>query len=134
MSKCILVVEDQADNRRILRDLFANAGYELIEAESGEEALYCAHGAAPDLVLMDIQLPVMDGYETTRRIRSNPELEFDPDHCSNFLCAGRRRGQGSRSGLHCLRHQTVQSACVACESAGALSPCRVSENASRKSE
>jgi two-component system, cell cycle response regulator DivK len=78
MSKCILIVEDQADNRRILRDLFASAGYELIEAESGEDALAALATSRPDLILMDIQLPVMDGYEATRRIRSNPELNSIP--------------------------------------------------------
>jgi two-component system cell cycle response regulator DivK len=78
MSKCILVVEDQADNRRILRDLLVNAGYELIEAESGEEAISAVTARRPDLILMDIQLPVIDGYEATRRIRSNPELKSAP--------------------------------------------------------
>jgi two-component system, cell cycle response regulator DivK len=78
MSKRILVVEDQPDNRRILRDLLGNAGYELIEAETGEEALTALEAQRPDLILMDIQLPVMDGYEATRRIRSNPDLKSIP--------------------------------------------------------
>src|SRR4029077_5737663 len=78
MSKCILVVEDQPDNRRILRDMLSNAGYELVEAESGEEALTAVEAQRPDLILMDIQLPVMDGYETTRRIKADPESKAIP--------------------------------------------------------
>src|SRR6476469_9619072 len=78
MSKQILIAEDQEDNRRILRDLFANAGYELIEAESGADALLALATSRPDLILMDIQLPMMDGYEATRRIWSNPELTSVP--------------------------------------------------------
>lgn len=78
MSKCILVVEDQEDNRQILRDLLGNAGYELIEAENGEEALAAVAKRRPDLILMDIQLPIMDGHEATRRIRTNPDLKSVP--------------------------------------------------------
>ena len=78
MSRRILVVEDQEDNRRILRDLLTSAGYEIIQAENGEEALAAAARERPDLILMDIQLPVLDGYEATRRIKADPALRAIP--------------------------------------------------------
>jgi len=78
MSRCILVVEDQMDNRQILRDLLGNAGYELLEAENGAEALAAVARQPPDLILMDIQLPVMDGYEATRRLKADPATKSIP--------------------------------------------------------
>ena len=62
MSKRILVVEDQEDNRQILRDLLGSAGYEMTEAWDGEASVSAAKEQRPDLILMDIQLPLMDGY------------------------------------------------------------------------
>jgi two-component system cell cycle response regulator DivK len=78
MAKRILVVEDQEDNRQILRDLLDSAGFEMIEAADGEQALVKVTEHRPDLILMDIQLPLLDGYEATRRIKANPELNAIP--------------------------------------------------------
>jgi two-component system, cell cycle response regulator DivK len=78
MSKRILVVEDHEDNRQILRDLLASAGYEMIEAENGEVGVAAAIAEQPDLILMDIQLPILDGYEATRQIKANPALNAIP--------------------------------------------------------
>ena len=74
MSRRILVVEDHEENRRIMRDLLTAAGYEMLEALTGEEGVASAEAERPDLILMDIQLPGIDGYETTRRIKAIPAL------------------------------------------------------------
>ena len=78
MTKRILVVEDQEDNRQILRDLLANAGYEMIEAGDGEEALVLAVAHHPDLILMDIQLPEVSGLEVTKWLKDDQELKRIP--------------------------------------------------------
>jgi two-component system cell cycle response regulator DivK len=78
MTKRILVVEDQSDNMQILRDLLTSAGYEMIEAEDGLEGVRAATAHRPDLILMDIQLPLLDGYEATRRIKADPALRAIP--------------------------------------------------------
>ena len=78
MSKRILVVEDHADNRQIIRDMLASTDYEITETESGEEALAAIAKQRPDLILMDIQLPTMDGYTATSRIKADPALRSIP--------------------------------------------------------
>ncbi len=78
MTERILVVEDQEDNVQILRDLLTSAGFEMIEAGDGEEGVRMAKDERPDLILMDIQLPLLDGYEATRRIKAVPGLGAIP--------------------------------------------------------
>jgi two-component system cell cycle response regulator DivK len=78
MSQRILVVEDHEENRRIIHDLLTSAGFEMIEALTGEDGVRAAEAERPDLILMDIQLPGLDGYEATRRIKANPALRSIP--------------------------------------------------------
>jgi two-component system, cell cycle response regulator DivK len=67
----ILVVEDNPLNLKLVRDVLQVAGYDVIEAHTGEEGLHLAREDPPDLVLMDLQLPGIDGTETLRRLRQD---------------------------------------------------------------
>jgi two-component system, cell cycle response regulator DivK len=78
MSKRILVVENQPDSRQIIRDMLAGTDCEITEAEDGEQALTAVAKQRPDLILMGIQLPIMDGYEVTRQIKANPAMRSIP--------------------------------------------------------
>jgi two-component system, cell cycle response regulator DivK len=78
MSKRILVVEDQEDLRGVLRTLLGGSGYEVIEAADGQAGVAKAQAERPDLILMDIQLPVLDGYDATRQIKANADLKATP--------------------------------------------------------
>ena len=78
MTKRILVVEDQEDLRGVLRTLLTGSGYAMLEAVDGETGVARAKSDRPDLILMDIQMPVLDGYEATRRIKADPDLKGIP--------------------------------------------------------
>jgi CheY-like chemotaxis protein len=98
MSKRILVVEDQPDNRQIIRDMLAPTDYEITEVESGEEALAAIAKQQPDLILMDIQLPIMDGSPPRAELRPIPH--HDQSRLSRLRLmrsAGRRRGRARRA-------------------------------------
>ena len=78
MTKRILVVEDQEDLRGVLRDLLTGSGYDVVEAGDGRAGVARAKSERPDLILMDIQLPIIDGYEATRQIKADPDLKTTP--------------------------------------------------------
>lgn len=74
----ILVVDDSPDNVEIIATRLRYRGYDILEATGGEEALKLVGEAMPDLVLLDVMLPGMDGYEVARRIKTDPSLPFVP--------------------------------------------------------
>ena len=78
VAKKILVVEDDADNRRIITKVLTVEGYAVIEATDGVEALARTRAERPDLILMDLALPNMDGWEATRQIKADGQLKHIP--------------------------------------------------------
>ena len=82
MTARILVIEDQEDNRAILRDLLTASGYELIEAQNGEEGVQAAEREHPDLILMDIQLPII---AVTSYALSGDEAKARAAGCDDYV-------------------------------------------------
>ena len=78
MTKRILVVEDNADNRTLITDVLASLSYEAIVAEDGEDGVAKAEKEVPDLILMDLSLPKMDGWAATTQIKANTALAHIP--------------------------------------------------------
>ncbi len=78
MGARILVVEDNRDNRELVVKVLARKGYDVAEAETAEEALALAAADPPDLILMDLNLAGMSGFEATRRLKADPRLRRVP--------------------------------------------------------
>ncbi|MBM3152476.1 MAG: response regulator [Chloroflexi bacterium] len=74
----ILIAEDERDIRELITFTLRFAGYEVVAAGNGEEALDLARQEKPDLVLMDVRMPRMTGYEACARIKADPELQHIP--------------------------------------------------------
>ena len=74
----VLVVDDELGIRELLRGMLYEAGYDVIEAATGDAALECAHRERPDVVLMDLIMPVMDGFEALAHLKENPATRNIP--------------------------------------------------------
>jgi two-component system cell cycle response regulator DivK len=95
----ILVVEDNPLNLKLVRDVLSFAGYDVVEAQSGEEGLRVAEQTAPDLVLLDLQLPGIDGAETLRRLRQDTLGPHVPVVAVTALAMAEDKARASQAGF-----------------------------------
>ncbi|HEX2093222.1 MAG TPA: response regulator [Longimicrobiaceae bacterium] len=77
-SKTVLLVEDNEDNRTVYRTILEHFGYEVIEARNGEDGIRMAREDHPDLILMDISIPLVDGWEATKILKADPATSGIP--------------------------------------------------------
>ena len=75
---CVLLVDDYQDAREMYREYLQCHGFDVVEASNGMDALRRAVDASPDIILMDLSLPVMDGWEATRRLKADPRTSAIP--------------------------------------------------------
>lgn len=106
MAKVILLAEDDEDNRDLMIFVIDRSGMdlELVTAENGEEAVKLARERKPDLILMDMQMPVMDGYEATKRIKADPETRDIP--VIAFTAQARLEDKDHTRAIGCVEHYT----------------------------
>src|SRR5688500_1866483 len=96
--KTILVVDDEEANRALIHAYLAESGLDILDASSGEEALAIAERSHPDLVLLDVLMPGMDGFEVTRRLKATPRDVFLPVVLVTALTDQRSRRTGLLAG------------------------------------
>src|SRR2546422_7106185 len=82
----VLVVDDFADNREMYSEYLSFAGYDVIEARNGLEAIDAAQQRLPDIIIMDLSLPVMDGWEATRRLKRSEEHTSELQSRLHLVC------------------------------------------------
>ena len=95
---CVLIVEDYSPARAMYRVTLEHAGFDVIEAADGAEALLRVRDAVPDLSLMDLSMPLMDGWEVTRHLKSDgrtvgiPIVVFSARNCDDLEAKAKRAG------------------------------------------
>ena len=99
IKETILIVDDNHDNLSLLVRTLESEGYEVLPADSGELALSSVSARRPDLVLLDIRMPVMDGFEVCRRLKADQQTRGNPGHVYQ-QCQGDR---GASEGLSAWR-------------------------------
>ncbi|MDC3962588.1 AAA family ATPase [Polyangium jinanense] len=110
--RTILVVDDHPQNRALVSDLLVPIGFEVVEAEDGEAALRLARERRPGLILMDLAMPGMDGYEATRRLRQMPELGEVVILISSAKVSEVEGQEGVRAGWNDSLHKPVQASAL----------------------
>jgi two-component system chemotaxis response regulator CheY len=100
MSKKIIVVDDSKSTRTMVTFTLRRAGYEVVEAENGSQALALVEGQAPDGVITDLNMPVMDGLELIRRLRAGPATRVIPILMLTTSSDVAQREQGQTAGAN----------------------------------
>ena len=108
MPKKILAVDDERHIVRLVEVNLARAGYQVVTAFDGREALQKVESEKPDLVVLDVMMPFMDGFEVLRNLKANPADGRDPRDHADGQGAGRRRLPGLAVGRRLLSDQAVQ--------------------------
>ena len=98
VGKTVLVVDDSPDIRELLGMLLGMSGCRVVEAENGQRAVDLAPQINPDLILMDLSMPVLDGYEATRRLKAQPESSGIPVVAVSAFCDARNRQKALDAG------------------------------------
>ena len=108
----VLVVEDYQDAREMYAAYLQFSGYRVAEATNGIEAIEQANALMPDIILMDLALPKMDGWEATRRLKLPGIDPPHPDRGADRSCAGRPRRRCAAGGMRLIRHEAVPPRCA----------------------
>ena len=103
----VLVADDHADTRELLIALLNRAGFATLAAEDGQEAIDVTHESHPDLILMDLQMPVVDGWEAARQIKAQPESKNTPIIALTADARGDDRLQAAQAGCDAFHPKPI---------------------------